>query len=43
MEYNNLIEDEKQARNERIWKRVAFAAIFAGLIYIWYNWKRETK
>ncbi len=37
MYYRNLVEDEKEARNERLWTRVALGAIFIGILYLWLN------
>ncbi len=39
--YHNLIEDEGEARRERIWTRVAISVIFFGIVLFWVNYKKK--
>jgi hypothetical protein len=41
MYYRNLVEDEKEARDERFWTGIAIGAIFFGLFYLWIRKKKE--
>jgi hypothetical protein len=38
---HNLIEDEKQARTERVGIRLGVLLLIAGGIFLWLNWKKE--
>jgi hypothetical protein len=39
--YHNLIEDEKDAANERRWIRIALGVIFFGVVYWWMKKPRK--
>jgi hypothetical protein len=41
MGYKNLVEDEKQARKERIWMRLAIMLIVVGGFFVWLKLKKE--
>jgi hypothetical protein len=40
MYYRNLIEDEKEALNERRYKRIAGAMVFLGILLVLINLKK---
>jgi hypothetical protein len=39
--YKNLVEDEKEAGQERFWTRVAIGAIIIGMIYLWISYRKK--
>jgi hypothetical protein len=41
MVYNNLVEDEKEARNERYGMKFAFALILIGIFFIWFKYGKK--
>jgi hypothetical protein len=41
MYYNNLVEDEKQARSERIGLNFGYLLIIVGSIYLYLKWKKS--
>lgn len=41
MKHKNLIEDEKEARKERIYTRIALASIFIGLLFFWMKYGKK--
>jgi hypothetical protein len=41
MVYNNLVEDEKEARNERNGMKFAFVLILIGIISLWLNYREK--
>jgi len=41
MKHRNLIEDEKEARKERLFKRIALASIIIGLVFIWIKYGKK--
>ena len=43
MYYKNLIEDEKEALNERRQKRIAGGLLLMGIIFVLINWNKSNK
>ena len=41
MYHYNLIEDEQEAKREKLWTRTAIFFVFLGLFFFWYNYKEK--
>ncbi len=41
MYYYNLVEDEQEARREKLWNRTAILLVLFGIIYFWYNLRKK--
>jgi hypothetical protein len=41
MRHRNLIEDEKEARTERLYMKIALASIVIGFLFFWMKYGRN--
>jgi hypothetical protein len=41
--HKNLIEDEKEARKDRLYMKVAIASLFVGLLFFWMKYGNKIK
>jgi dipeptide/tripeptide permease len=41
MYYHNLVEDENEARNERLGMKLAIGLILMGALFLYMKWKKK--